>query len=190
MQTQTKIYTPAEYLALEEEAAYKSEYRDGEIVPIIYRTTNRNKITGNFFFQLKLALREENYEIYMGDVRLWIPQYSQCTYPDIMVIQGEPVYEGKGTTTVTNPCLIVEVLSNSTKNRDRGDKFQYYRSIPELREYILIDQYSYYGEQFKKQAEGEWIFKEYEGEEAVLSLEMRESQIRLQDIYSKVKFES
>jgi len=192
MQTQIKktSYTPEEYLALEKDAEIKHEYRDGEIVPMTGGTTNHNKITGNFFFQLKLALSGENYDIYMGDVRLWIPEYRQYTYPDIMVIPGEPIYEGKGRTTVTNPCLIAEVLSNSTKTRDRGDKFQYYRSIPQLQEYILIDQYSYYIEQFAKKSQREWIFKEYQGENAILTLETMAIQITFKDIYAKVEFES
>lgn len=158
VQTSKRFYTPAEYLELEEKAEYKSEYHNGEIVPMSGGTTNHNKIAGNFYAYLKFALRGQRCDIYIGDVRLWIPRHRLYTYPDVMVIQGEPVYTGKNTTTVMNPCLIVEVLSKSTKNYDQGDKFLAYRSISELselKEYILIDQTSYRTMQYVKTAEGQ-----------------------------------
>jgi len=186
---QSKYYTPEKYLELEEKAEYKSEYRDGEIVPMTGETTNHNEIVGNFYAYFKFALREKGYRIFMGDVRLWIPMYRQYTYPDLLVIQGRPVYEGKGTTTVTNPCLIVEVLSKSTRDYDRSQKFEFYRSIPEFREYILVDQYKYHVEQFVKQEEGYWIFREYDGEDACLSLGSIEFEIAFCDLYAGVEFE-
>ena len=188
MQTQTRYYTPEEYLALEEKAEYKNEYRDGEIIPMTGGTTNHNKIAGNFYANLKFALRGQNYDIYIGDVRLWIPRYRQYTYPDVMVIQGEPIYTGTNTTTVTNPLLIVEVLSKSTKNYDLGDKFIYYRSIPEFKEYILIDQTKYHVMQHNQTNDGKWILTDYESETAVLELNSLTFQINLHDIYEKVNF--
>lgn len=170
-QTQKRYYTPEEYLQLEETAQFKNEYRDGEIVPMTGATTNHNKIALNFCRRLPLTVKGQNYEIFIGDVRLWIPRYRLYTYPDIMIIQGEPVYQGTSNTTVTNPLMIVEVLSESTKDYDRGDKFKYYRSIPEFREYILIDQYSFYVEQFNKNSQNKWVLTEYESESAVLALE-------------------
>lgn len=189
VQTEKRRYTPEEYLELEETAEYKNEYRDGEIIPIPEVTTNHNKIAGNFCKKFPLTVQGQNYDIYMSDVKLWIPHYRLYTYPDVMVIKGEPIYEGTGTTDITNPLLVVEVLSNSTKNYDKTDKFKYYRSIPYLQEYIMIDQYSFAVEQFAKQSAGEWIFKEYEGENAVLKLHSVDFQITLQDIYQRVNFE-
>lgn len=188
-QTEKRYYTPEEYLALEEVAEYKSEYHDGEIVPMTGGTTNHNEIAGNFYSHFKFAFRGQSYRIYMGDVRLWIPRYRRYTYPDVMVIEGTPVYEGAGTTTVTNPLLIVEVLSKSTTNYDHIDKFRYYRSIPEFREYVLIDQYSFYVEHFAKNSEGKWILTEYENEDDVLALNSIEFQLSLGDIYEEVDFE-
>ncbi len=189
VQTEKRYYTPEEYLELEKKAEYKSEYRDGKIIPVTGGTTNHNKIAGNFYKKFPLNVQNQAYDIYMADVRLWIPHYRVYTYPNVMVIKGKPVYEDTGKTTVTNPFLIVEVLSNSTKNYDKTDKFKYYRSIPELQEYIMIDQYSFSVEQFTKQAEGQWIFKEYEGEGAVLKLDSIDLQISLQEIYARVDFE-
>jgi Uma2 family endonuclease len=160
LSTHPRYYTPEEYLELEEKAEYKSEYRDGEIVPMTGGTTNHNEIALNFAAYLKLALRKRDYRVYIGDVRLWIPRYRQYTYPDVMVIEGEPIYTGKGTTTVMNPMLIAEVLSKSTQNYDQGDKFMYYRSIPEMKEYILIDQKQFYVMQHTKTDEGKWLLTE------------------------------
>jgi Uma2 family endonuclease len=166
----TAYYTPEEYLELEEKADYKNEYRDGEIISMTGGTTNHNKLAGNFYICLNLALNDLDYEIYIGDVKLWIPRYREFTYPDVMVIEGQPVYYSANTTIVTNPVLIVEVLSKSTKDYDRGDKFLYYRSIPEFKEYILIDQTKYYVMQYVKTSENQWILTEYETEDAMINL--------------------
>ncbi|AFY62536.1 Uma2 family endonuclease [Synechococcus sp. PCC 6312] len=186
--TDKSFYSPEEYLEIEEKSDLKHEYRDGEIIEMAGGTTNHNEIAGNFYTFLKLALKGKKYRIYFGDVRLWIPQYRQFTYPDVMVIQGEPIYEGKGTTTITNPMLIVEVLSPSTQDYDRGTKFTRYRSIPELRDYILIDQDQFAIEQFTKNPEGQWILTDIHGEDSSLVFASLDLQIRLKDIYEGVKF--
>ena len=188
-QIEKRNYTSEEYLALEEVADYKSEYHDGEIVPITGGTTNHNEIAGNFYSHFKFTFRGQNYRIYMANVRLWIPRYRRYTYPDVMVIEGAPVYEGTGTTTLTNPLLIVEVLSKSTTNYDQGEKFRYYRSIPEFREYILIDQYSFHVEQFSKNLKGKWVLTEYELQDSALALDSIEFQFSLSDLYEGVNFE-
>jgi Uma2 family endonuclease len=188
MQTQTRYYTPEEYLELEEKAEYKSEYRDGEIIPMTGGTTNHNKIALNFAANLKFGLKKQNYDVYIGDVRLWISRYRQHTYPDIMVIQGEPIYTGANTTTVMNPLLIAEVLSRSTSNYDQSDKFMYYRSIPEFKEYILINQYQYHVMQYVKTDDSKWIFTELQSESDILTLETINFQITLSDLYEQVNF--
>jgi len=188
LETQKRYCTPEEYLELEEKAEYKSEYRNGEIVPMTGGTTNHNKIALNLAASIKIALRRKNHDVYIGDVRLWIPRYRQHTYPDVMVIQGQSVYTGTSTTTVMNPMLIAEVLSKSTQNYDQGDKFLYYRSIPEFKEYILIDQYQYHVMQYVKTAEGQWSFTELEGESATLSLQTIDFQIPLNELYEQVNF--
>lgn len=186
MQTQTRTYTPEEYLELEEKAEYKNEYRDGEIIPIAGGTTNHNKIALNFAAALKYGLKKQNYDVYIGDVRLWIPRYRQYTYPDVMLIKGEPIYQNANTTTVMNPLLIAEVLSKSTSNYDQGDKFLYYRSIPEFKEYILINQYHVM--HYVKTDDGKWIFTELESESDTLTLQNLDFQIDFQDLYEQVDF--
>ena len=177
-----------EYLELEKKSAEKHEYRDGEIVLMTGATTSHNILAGKFYGRMLLALEEQDYQIYMADVRLSIPQYRQYTYPDVMVVQGQPIYHPPGTTTITNPSLIVEVLSKSTQSRDRGDKFLYYRSIPEFKEYILIDQYSLFVEQFVKTPDGKWILTEYDTEQAILRVELVKFEISLKDLYKRVDF--
>lgn len=189
-QTEKRYYTPEEYLALEEAAIDKSEYHDGEIVPMLGGTTNHNKIALNFCRKFPLTVNSQNYEIFINDVRLWIPLTRRYVYPDIMVIQGEPVYQENNKTIVTNPLVIIEILSDSTKDYDRGGKFLAYRSIPEFREYILIDQYSYHIEQFAKNSNSKWELTEYDSEESVLILESIDFQITLKDIYERINFEA
>jgi Uma2 family endonuclease len=129
VQTQSRFYSSEEYLNLETMAEDKSEYRDGEIVPMTGGSTDHNDIAGNLYAYLKFALRQQPYKIFIGDVRLWIPACRLFTYPDVMLIAEEPVfYEGR-TDTVTNPRMIIEVLSKSTRNYDQGDKFDCYLSV-------------------------------------------------------------
>ena len=184
----TAYYTPEEYLELEEKADDKNEYRDGEIISMTGETTNHNKLAGNFYICLNLALNDLEYDIYIGDVKLWIPRYREFIYPDVMVIEGQPVYYSTNTTIVTNPVLIVEVLSKSTKDYDRGDKFLYYRSIPEFKEYILIDQTKYYVMQYVKTSENQWILTEHKTEDAMINLSSINVELSLKQLYKKVNF--
>ena len=95
MPVQLKRYTPEEYLELEEKADYKSEYRDGEIVSMTGGTTHHNELAGNLYAHLKLDLRKQNYKVYMGDIRLWIPRYRQHTYPDVSLSRVSLSVTGK-----------------------------------------------------------------------------------------------
>jgi Uma2 family endonuclease len=188
MQLLQKTYTPAEYLELEDKAEFRSEYRDGEIVPMAGGTTNHNRISLNVATNLTFSLKGQNYEVYMSDVRLWIPQNRQYTYPDVILIQGEPTYLENTTSTVTNPRLIVEVLSKSTGNYDRSEKFDYYRSIPTLHEYILIDQSRYHVIQYVKANEQQWLMTNYNQAEGIVKLGSVDLALSLNDIYDRVNF--
>jgi Uma2 family endonuclease len=103
----------------------------------------------------------------METVRLWLSDYSIYTYPDVMVIQGQPLYQGNSQSNVINPLIIVEILSNSTQAYDRGDKFKFYRSLPTFQEYILIEQSSYSVERYYKQKDDQWLIDFLTGENAV-----------------------
>ena len=188
MQTQQRYYTPEEYLALEEAAEFKSEYHDGEIVPMTGGSINHNRICGNVCASLKFLLRGKNKEIFMSDLRLWIPRYQRYTYPDVMVIQGNPALHNNRTDTITNPVLIVEVLSKSTQNYDHTDKFRYYRSIPEFQEYVLINEYELEIEQYTKTGEAQWLLREFETEDAKIAFSSVDLEIAIADIYEGVDF--
>ena len=186
--TKPRTYTPEEYLQLEELAEYKSEYRDGEIMPMTGGTTNHNEISGNFYTSLKFGLKKQNYRVYIADVRLWIPRYRIYTYPDVMVVKDEPIYADRGTTTVMNPILIAEVLSPSTQNYDQGDKFTYYRSIPQMQEYLLISQKRDRVMRYAKTEAG-WLLSEYETEDGVIRLTSVDLELELSELYTGVNFE-
>jgi Uma2 family endonuclease len=189
VQIPPRLHSIEEYFALEESADYRSEYRDGEIVPMTGGSINHNQIVVNLIIALTLALREQDYHVYGNDLRLWIPRYRQYTYPDVLILKGEPVFEEGRTDTVLNPNIIFEVLSKSTSSRDRGDNFTYYRSLPQFQEYVLIDQYQIHIEQFSKTPEGNWLFSEYDAEDGVLTLVSPNCQIPYRQIYERVKFD-
>jgi Uma2 family endonuclease len=124
----------------------------------------------------------------MGDMRLWIPQKLIYTYPDVIIIADEPEFFNNRTDTITNPQVVIEVLSQSTKGYDREDKFAAYRTIPTFQEYLLIDQNRIHVEQFSKTGKKRWNFREYDEEDKNISLEIVSFEISLQDLYNKVKF--
>ncbi len=188
MQTQQHYYTPEEYLAQEEVAAFRSEYRDGEIVPMTGGSINHNQIAGNVYAFLKFMLRQTDFKPYIGDLRLWIPRYRQYTYPDVFLIQGQPIFQDQRTDVILNPCFIVEVLSKSTKDRDRTDKFRYYRSIPEFQEYILINQYEIEIEQYLKSDRDSWLFRAYESDTEKIFFASINVEMTIAEIYENVDF--
>ncbi len=187
--TAQRYFTPEEYLALEETAEYKSEYLDGEILPMTGGSTNHNRIAGNIYIALNFSLPEQQYDVFIGDVRLWIPKVRLYTYPDIMVLFGLPEYHKNRTDTITNPQVIVEVLSKSTKNYDRADKFTFYKTLPSFREYILIDQTKIKVEQYSKTENKRWLYSEYDEEDTALVFNSFELEVPLSAIYKKVNFE-
>ena len=151
-------------------------------------TTNHNRIARNMLIALSLQLRGQDYEVFIGDVRLWIPRMKRFTYPDVMVIAGQPEYYNNRKDTITNAQVIIEVLSKSTKGYDRGDKFQYYRTIPSFKEYILLDQSQMFIEQYTKQENKRWSYSVYDEEDAALTFSSFQVEVPLADIYDKVDF--
>ena len=192
MQLETKqlYYTPEEYLELEEKTEERNEYRNGQIFTMVGGTTNHNQICLNFCRNFPLNIDNQDYYVYMESVRLWLSEYNVYTYPDVMVIKDKPVYQGKSKSNVINPQIIIEVLSSSTEAYDRGDKFEYYRSLPTFQEYILIDQYRYSVVQYTKQSNNNWLVNFYTGEEAILNLGSVNWKISLKDVYQRIDFEA
>jgi Uma2 family endonuclease len=187
--------TPEEYLEQEVTAEFRSEYRNGEVFPMPGGTPNHNRFGRNFCNDFNTYFENPTFsgtphEAFITDVRLWVPSYNLFTYPDVLVIEGEPqLLEGRRDT-LLNSKLIVEVLSDSTELYDRIDKFKMYRSLPSLREYILISQYQIRVEQYALDHQGNWVFRDYEGPEAVLKLASVPFEIKLSQLYRKVVFDT
>lgn len=154
--TQT-TYTPAEYLSLEEQAEQRHELINGEMIAMAGGTTNHNEITTNLCILLKPLVRQKGGKLYVENVKLWIPEPEVFTYPDVMVIPGAVDYYGSTQTTVTNPSLIMEVLSPSTRDYDQGQKFEFYRSLSSLQEYVLVDPERVYIMLYGRQNDGSWL---------------------------------
>ncbi|MBL7092682.1 Uma2 family endonuclease [candidate division KSB1 bacterium] len=189
-QLEKKYYTPEEYLELEETAEYKSEYYQGEIFAMSGATANHNFISGNLLTGLNNAQKTHKCFSFTNDMRLWINAKNLFTYPDFMIVCGKLEYYTNRKDTITNPLIIIEVLSDSTKNYDRGEKFVFYRSIPTFQEYIIIDQYSVYIEHFFIETKKQWLLIEYNDINSILKFSKIDFQIPLKDVYNLIEFDN
>ena len=187
-QTEIKRYTVEEYLELEIASETRSEYCNGEIIPMTGGTPEHNRISGNLYIALSLALKREPWETFHVDQRLWVPAVSLYTYPDVMVLPKPIELQTGRKDTVVNPCFIAEVLSKSTQSYDRGDKFFAYRTIPSFQEYLLIDQYRIHVEHHIKTAARQWLFSEYDDPTVTLSLSTFEFKIQIAELYENIDF--
>ncbi|GAX43678.1 hypothetical protein NIES4075_46930 [Tolypothrix sp. NIES-4075] len=185
-----RYYSPEEYLEIEVKSEERHEYINGQIIPMTGGTPNHNQITGNFYAALNFALKRQPFRVFVTDQRLWIPQKRINTYPDVMVVAGELQFQEGRKDTLTNPIMIAEVLSKSTKSYDRDEKFAAYRTITSFQEYLLIDQYTMHVEQYSKTDNNRWIFTEYEDADVTISLASISFEISLADIYDKVDFDT
>jgi Uma2 family endonuclease len=185
-----RYYSPEEYLELEVNSEERHEYIDGQIIPTTGGTPNHNQIALNFSGALNFDLKRQPYRVFVTDQRLWIPNKRIHTYPDVVVVATPLQLQEGRKDTITNPLMIVEVLSKSTQNYDRAEKFAAYRTIPSFQEYLLIDQYTMHVEQYSKTDNNKWIFSEYENLDMTISLASVPFQIILEDIYDKVDFEA
>ncbi|NJN94141.1 MAG: Uma2 family endonuclease [Anaerolineales bacterium] len=185
-----KYYSPEEYLALEETAEYRSEYYRGEIFAMAGGSVNHNRIARNLIVALETALAGKSCEAFITDMRLYIKKSSLYTYPDVMVVCGRIAYIKGRTDTLTNPVVIIEVLSDSTQAYDRGAKFELYRAIESLQDYVLVDQARVHVEYFHKLEDGRWLLTEFNDSEAVLRLEAVNVEIPLSRVYQRVEWEA
>lgn len=183
-------YSPEEYLELEIPSVDRHEYIDGEIRLMPGGMPNHNRIIGNFFAALNFAFKGKPYEAFVTDQRLWIPRKRIYTYPDILIVKGELELQEGRKDTLINPSVVIEVLSKSTQNYDKGNKFTAYRSIPTFQEYILVDQYTQHIEHYVKTEQRKWTFQEYDEADSLLTFASLPFEILIADLYDKVNFES
>ena len=181
-------HTTEEYLAAEILSEERHEYINGEIRLMTGGTPNHNRICRNLLIALELAFKEKPYETFVTDQRLWIPDRNIYTYPDILVLE-QPIQLQEGRTdTVMNPCLIAEVLSRSTKDYDRSEKFISYRTIETFQEYLLIDQYQIHVEHYVKTAVNQWLLSEYKEPQMKLTLSSVNLELKIADLYENIEF--
>jgi Uma2 family endonuclease len=184
----TKIrFTPQEYLALERKSETRNEYYNGEIFAMAGASREHNLIAGNLFRDIGNQLEDRPCETYMNDMRVWIEATGLYTYPDVVVVCGEPRFQDREVDTLLNPAVIVEVLSPTTEAYDRGDKFRHYRRIDSLREFVLISQDRMMVERYTRQGK-DWVLSDMTDPDQVLKLESIGCQIPLGRIYAKIKF--
>ena len=179
--------SPAEYLARERAAQHKSEYFRGRVYAMAGASTSHNRIVRNILTHLDTQLRGKGCEVFPSDLRLSCPS-GLMTYPDLQVICGPLEYLPATDDTVTNPRLIIEVLSRSTESYDRGQKFEFYRGIPSLQEYVLVAYREPLVERFVRQAQGGWLLTEARGVESSLTLDAIGCSLSLREAFRDVIF--
>jgi Uma2 family endonuclease len=183
-------YTFEEYLLMEEQAEYKSEYQDGKIVPIESATNKHAKITSNCHYTVQgfLRKRKDRCSVYDSSLKVFFEEFSHGVYPDVMVICGDvELYNGKEDI-VVNPLLVIEVLSPATSSYDRGEKFMKYRSLPAFKEYMLISQDEPQIETWYKMEENIWRISHASGLDSSIHLFSLDIDLPLTDIYYLVDF--
>src|ERR1700704_4809036 len=149
--------SPEEYLRLERQSEYKSEYVNGEIFAMAGASRKHNLVAGNIFREFSQQLKSRQCEAYVGDMRVKVTATGLYTYPDVVVVSGEPKFEDKYIDTLLNPTLLVEVLSQSTERYDRIAKSSYYRTLDSLAEHLLVAQDEVRLERYVRQPNGQWL---------------------------------
>lgn len=180
--------TPEAYLAMEDAAEEKHEYFAGTVTLMAGGTKNHNSIALNVASNLRIGLRDSGCRAFGSETRLLIEANGLFTYPDAMVICGEIERTNDNHETVTNPTLIIEVLSSSTENYDRGLKFERYREIPTFCEYVLIHQGRPFIEHYLKEDDHVWTVRFLHGLESTLVLQTIAYKLPLQLIYGYVEW--
>jgi len=181
----TTLLTPAEYLALERKAGVRSEYIAGRIFAMSGASRRHNLIAGNLHGEIRAQLRGRACEAYVSDMRVKVNPTGMYTYPDIVAVCGEPLFEDASVDTLLNPMLLAEVLSESTEAYDRGEKFAHYRRLETLREYVLVAQDKIRIEHYRREGE-QWILSEISDPDSTLHLASIDCHIALAAIYEKV----
>ncbi|MDQ2695363.1 MAG: Uma2 family endonuclease [Pseudomonadota bacterium] len=188
MSTQTRRrFTPEEYLTLERQSETKSEYFAGEIFAMVGAREPHNLIVTNCVRELSTQLKDRPCRVYSNDMRVKVDATGLYTYPDVVVMCGEPRFDDNRRDTLLNPVAIIEVLSESTEAYDRGKKFGHYRKLEGLAEYLLIAQDKPHVEHYVRQPDGQWLFSEADGLDGVVLLPSIECRLALAEVYHKVE---
>lgn len=177
--------TPEEYLTWERKQSFKNEYHNGQIIAMSGASRAHNRITVDITVQLSNQLMDGECEVFAGDMRVRTSPTVSYYYPDVIVVCGEPRFEDDTFDTLLNPILVVEVLSPSTAAYDRGEKFEYYKQLASLQEYILVSQDRVRVEHYRRQGT-QWTHNTFQYLEDILSLPSIECEVPLHAIYRRV----
>ncbi len=188
IRTAKRFYTQEEYLAFERASLEKHEYYQGEIFDMAGGSLNHSQLQMNFTRETGSFLKGKPCKVHGRELRVHIPYNTLYTYPDSQIICGKIKMLDDAFDTVMNPVVIVEILSPSTQSYDKGDKFLLYRSIPSLKEYILIDSLSIKVEHYIKQSDDNWLFKEYLSQSETFHIQSINYHFPLSELYSGVEF--
>ena len=178
--------TPEEYLDLERKADYRSEYLHGEVFAMTGASRWHSLIATNIVRSLGNQLDAKPCEVYASDMRVKVTAAGLYTYPDVVVVCGEPKFEDRFFDTIQNPTLLIEILSKSTERYDRIAKTDYYRTLDSLAEHLLVAQEKYRIEQYTRQPDGDWILVETSSLDGVVDLQSIDCSLALIDVYKKV----
>ena len=185
--TTERRYSLDEYRAIAETSTEKCEYHDGEIVTMTGGTLNHSLVMGNIFFFLKFLLRDSQFMVVNSEMRIWLPNYRCGVYSDAMIFDGRPQLNGDRKDEALNPILVVEVLSPSTEEYDRTNKFRMYQSIPSFCEYLLVRQNKVFVERYSKQKQI-WTYSNFDDLDQSILLESVNIDLAIADIYRDVEF--
>lgn len=177
--------SPEEYLARERRADRKSEYFGGEIFAMSGASPAHVLIVTNVVSEFREQLRGRDCRVYSTDLRVKVSATGLYTYPDVVVVCDAPRFEDEHADTLVNPKVIVEVLSKTTQDYDRGAKFEQYRTIESFLEYVLIAQDKPHVEHFTRQPDGRWILAETNRIDDRIELESVGVHLALADVYEK-----
>jgi Uma2 family endonuclease len=184
-----QIYTLEEYLELDHESEEKIEFWDGHVFTLAGASASHNRIQRNVLITLGNKLRGRRCEVFPSDMRVGVPSYPPYRYPDLSALCGQAIIQTLGKQDIlTNPQLIIEVLSDSTAEFDRGYKFTYYKSIESFTEYILIAQDRPHVTQFIKQDENNWLNREFNSIDDKFHLTSLDCELELSELYQDVEF--
>jgi Uma2 family endonuclease len=178
--------TPKEFLAIDRKAQLKSEYFGGQAVAFAGASKEHNLIVANVIAAIHRQLIGRPCNVYPSDMRVGITRTGAYAYPDVVVTCGEEQFEDGMTDILLNPIVLIEVSSDSTVGRDRGEKFENYKRMDSLREYLLISQTPYRADLYVRQNDFQWLLTEIHDRDGIVDLSSINCRLTLRDIYAKV----
>jgi Uma2 family endonuclease len=179
--------TTGEYLVFERASSERHEFLEGEIFAMGGASERHNLIVTNVVRELGQALKSRPCRVYANDLRVKVAASGLYTYPDVVVACGQSHFDDEQRDTLLDPTLLIEVLSPSSEAYDRGEKFEHYRKLESLREYVLIAQERPHIEQFVRQSDGQWLLSEWSGLDAAVLLGSIGATLVLAEVYDKVE---